>query len=323
MSTNPIQKSKLSAIIKAVAQELGFSACGIAKAEPVDPAEQQKFAQWLKSGFQGNMTYMESYSDKRMNPLLLVPGAKSIISLAINYHQTDHQSTDSHYRISQYAAGCDYHYVIKEKLNQMMESLSKHNNIENYRIFVDSAPVAERYWAQKAGLGWIGKNSCLIIPKRGSFFFLSEIILDTELEYDKPLSKNLCGNCTKCADACPTGAITKSGHVDAQRCISYLTIESKEDIPEELGKKMTRFIFGCDICQEVCPHNVQFAKPCSEPLLAPLAAVKNWSRSEWEALTSPLFRKNFVKTHSPIARAGFNKLQRSISLVNKSNLAHN
>jgi epoxyqueuosine reductase len=234
MSSPPENIETITQFIKSKALELGFSACGIAKAEPVEPLIKEKFSHWLQRGYHGTMEYMHNHYEKRMDPCQLVPGAHSVISLTINYHQKEFQHHKSHYKISQYAAGEDYHHVIKKKLFLLMELVVEKQPDINFRIFTDSAPVAERYWAQKAGLGNTGKNACLIIPRAGSYFFLAEIITDLKLEYDEPYEKDLCGKCTRCMDACPTGAITSPGEIDARKCISYLTIELKDDIADEV-----------------------------------------------------------------------------------------
>jgi epoxyqueuosine reductase len=312
MEKSGISKSHLSAMIKSKATQLGFTACGFAPANAVDEEQQQRFFGWLQKEYNGKMQYMANYTDKRMDPRELVPGALSVISLALNYHQKDFQPDDAWYKVSQYAAGLDYHYVIKEKLAILVEYIKEFTPVESHRIFADSAPVHERYWAIRAGLGWTGKNACLIIPQKGSFFFLSEIILDVELDYDTPFEKNHCGNCTRCMDACPTGAIVAPGQIDARRCTSYNTIELKDMIPTELRGKSQRFIFGCDICQNVCPHNKRFAKPYTESSFDALPSIRNWSRSDWENLDNPAFKKNFMKISSPISRAGFKKLKDNI-----------
>jgi epoxyqueuosine reductase len=315
MCSSPGHIDSLTTLIKSKALELGFDACGVAKAESVEPTQKEKFSLWLQKRYNGAMGYIANYFEKRMDPCQLVPGARSVISLAINYHQKNFQHHDSHYKISQYAAGEDYHHVIKRKLYSLMELVVEKQPDINFRVFTDSAPVAERYWAQKAGLGRTGKNSCLIIPRKGSYFFLAEIITDLELKYDEPYKKDLCGKCTRCIEACPTGAITEPGEIDARKCISYLTIELKGDIPDEYHPYLNRFIFGCDICQEVCPHNLKFASQTREESFSPLPAIRDFTRVDWEKLEKAQFRKNFVKKRSPFVRAGFEKLKTNIGFA--------
>lgn len=291
--------------------ELGFEACGIAPAGEAETLQQQKFMHWIEGGYHGKMYYMANHFEKRMNPAVLVSGAKSVICLAMNYHQKP-QPKKSFYKVSQYAAGQDYHPVLKRKLFELLDFIRQNQPLDSARVFTDSAPVLERYWAQKAGLGGVGKNTCLIIPRRGSFFFLAEIILDATLDYDTPWQKDMCGRCTRCMDACPTGAIVAPGKLDARRCISYLTIELKEHIPEEFAGKTTPCIFGCDICQTVCPHNEKFARPCSEPAFDALNAIKNWGNTQWENLDDQGFRDHFKRKNSAIARISFQKLKDNI-----------
>ncbi len=307
-------KALLTKAIKDKALQMGFDACGIAKAEKVDTGHTLIYEQWLENKHHGQMHYMANHRDKRNDPTLLVPGSQSIISLAINYHLKDFQNPQSHYKVSQYAAGKDYHPVLKEKLYHLLAFIQKQTPVSGPRVFTDSAPVMERYWAQKAGLGAPGKNTCLILPRKGSYFFLAEIVVDVELEYDTPFEKDLCGKCTRCMDACPTRAIAAPGKLDARRCISYLTIELKEDIPPPLSSNTQQYIFGCDICQQVCPHNIKFAVPCSEPAFEPLPAIKEWSRETWEQMDKSTYRKNFVKTRSAFPRASFGKLKANMGL---------
>jgi epoxyqueuosine reductase len=303
---------KLALLIKNKAMQLGFGACGFASANEVNDQHQKKFSQWIDQGQHGEMQYMANYTDKRMDPRVLLPGIKSIISLAFNYHQDNFQPTDAFYAVSNYAAGVDYHDVLKKKLYLLLEFIHQQSDIETARVFTDSAPVLERYWAQKAGLGAPGKNSCLILPRKGSFFFLSEILIDLELPYDTPYEKDLCGSCTRCIDACPTKAIISPGNIESRRCISYLTIELKDNIPSDLEPHLTQNIFGCDICQQVCPHNIKFAKPCDEPEFQPLLPICSFTKTDWENLDKSLFRKLFVKAKSPIARVSFEKLKKTI-----------
>lgn len=255
-----------SSIIKAIAVELGFSFCGIAKAGFLEE-EASKLDEWLKRGYQGKMGYLENHFDKRLDPTKLVPGAKSVISLVYNYFPQTDFTYDQEVKIAKYAYGQDYHLVIKNKLKFFLERIREEIGEVEGRVFVDSAPVHERAWAAKAGLGWVGKNSLLLNRQMGSFFFLAELILDLDLIPDAPL-KDFCGTCTACQDACPTDAISQSYVVDGSKCISYLTIELKEEIPPEFKGKMENWAFGCDICQDVCPWN-RFAQPHQEPAFTP------------------------------------------------------
>ena len=313
------KSDSISSQIKSKAAELGFDACGIASAGTVDKGIKSSFNSWLSDGRHGKMQYMENHLDKRLDPALLVPGAKSVICLAMNYHQKDFQPPDAQYKVSQYAAGKDYHTVIKRKLYVLLEFILSIVPGKNARVFTDSAPVLERYWAQKSGLGATGKNACFILPKKGSYFFLSEIIIDIELDYDTPFEKDLCGKCTRCIDACPTGAIITPGVINAKSCISYLTIELKDDIPDTFRGKTADYIFGCDICQDVCPHNIKFAVPAKEPDFQPIPAISQWSKNDWEMMDKPSYRKNFLKSGSPFARAAFQKLKGNIEFAGNSN----
>lgn len=305
----------ISSQIKSKALELGFDACGIAPVKQVDEKTAKGFQKWISDGRHGKMLYMARNVEKRLNPAELVPKAKSIICLAMNYHCKDYQPENAFYKVSQYAAGTDYHDVIKKKLYSLLEYIQSLIKIEHARVFTDSAPVMERYWAQQAGLGAPGKNTCLILPGKGSFFFLGEIILNNVLHYDEPFEKDMCGKCTRCIEACPTAAITGPGKIDATRCISYLTIELKEQIPEKFKDKMQNHIFGCDICQDVCPHNIKFAGKSNEPDFHPLPAISLWSKSDWEEMDKSEYRKQFIKTRSPIARAAYLKLFGNIQFI--------
>lgn len=308
----------VSSQIKSRAAELGFDQCGMASAEKADTEIKTRFDTWISDKKHGKMQYMENHLDKRMDPSLLVPGAKSVICLAMNYHQKDFQPAEAKYKVSQYAAGKDYHTVIKKKLYLLLEFILSIAPVKSARVFTDSAPVLERYWAQKSGLGATGKNACLILPKKGSYYFLSEIIIDIELDYDTPFEKDLCGKCTRCLDACPTGAIVNPGIIDARSCISYLTIELKDDIPDAFRGKTADYIFGCDICQDVCPHNIKFAIPTKEPELHPLPAISQWIKNDWEIMDKASYRKNFLKSGSPVARAAFQKLKGNIEFTRNS-----
>tara|TARA_Y100000741_G_scaffold37742_1_gene26393 strand:- start:3941 stop:4858 length:918 start_codon:yes stop_codon:yes gene_type:complete len=303
-------KKKNSQLIKKLAKEIGFSSCGISKARFLKE-EEKNFENWLKQGNQGTMSYLERNFDKRLNPQKLVPGSKSVISLTFNYFPPRKILKKNSFIISKYAYGKDYHFVIKKKLKTLFSLIKeKIGNIEG-RVFVDSAPIHERAWAKISGLGWIGKNSLLLNKKMGSYFFLAEIICDLELEYDTPVTDH-CGTCTKCIDACPTNAITQAQVIDANKCISYLTIENKNEIPSELSKSFNNYIFGCDICQDVCPWN-KFSKPHDEKEFLPNDEVSNFSNKDWEELTHDTFNRIFK--NSAIKRTRFKGLKRNIKAV--------
>ena len=303
-------KKKNSQLIKKLAKEIGFSSCGISKARFLKE-EEKNFENWLKQGNQGTMSYLERNFDKRLNPQKLVPGSKSVISLTFNYFPPRKILKKNSFIISKYAYGKDYHFVIKKKLKNLFSLIKeKIGNIEG-RVFVDSAPIHERAWAKISGLGWIGKNSLLLNKKMGSYFFLAEIICDLELEYDTPVTDH-CGTCTKCIDACPTNAITQAQVIDANKCISYLTIENKNEIPPELSKSFNNYIFGCDICQDVCPWN-KFSKPHDEKEFLPNDEVSNFSNKDWEELTHDTFNRIFK--NSAIKRTRFEGLKRNIKAV--------
>lgn len=296
--------------IKSVANELGFTYCGISKAEFLKD-EAPKLEEWLKRGYQGKMSYLENYFDKRLDPTLLVPGAKSVISLLYNYYPEKDLAETSEFKIAKYAYGEDYHFVVKDKLKILFERLQEEIGQVEGRVFVDSAPVMERAWAQKSGLGWIGKNSLLLNKTSGSFYFLAEIILDLELEYDGPV-KDYCGTCTACMDACPTDAIVEPYVVDGSKCISYFTIELKEEIPSSVKGKFENWIFGCDICQDVCPWN-RFSKPHHEPKFTPDSALGLMTPSDWKEITADVFQKVFKD--SPVKRTKLEGLKRNIRFV--------
>lgn len=305
------QTEAYSRIIRQKSAELGFAFCGISKARRLDE-EAPRLEQWLKEKRHGKMLWMENHFEKRLDPRLLVEGAKSVVSLMISYAPSSDIGYTSEYKVSKYALGTDYHFVIKEKLRQITDILVNAAGNIHYRVFVDSAPVLDRAWAVNSGLGWIGKNTMLISRRNGSYFFLAEIITDLELEYDPPFGGNYCGDCTRCMDACPTGAITEPGQLDARRCISYLTIELKESIPDEYKGLTADWIFGCDVCQDVCPWN-RFSIASGEPAFAPAGNWTGWSREQWENLEKETFRQVFGK--SPLMRAGFLKLKNSISFA--------
>jgi epoxyqueuosine reductase len=301
------------ALIKSAAANLGFSFCGIAKAEFLED-EAPRLEEWLQRGYQGKMSYLENYFDKRLDPRLLVPGAKSIITLGYNYYPSADLSQTSNLKIAKYAYGEDYHFVIKDKLKTLLEELRLSIGEIDGRAFVDSAPVMERAWAQRAGTGWIGKNSLLLNKQMGSFFFLAELIIDLELDYDSPI-KDYCGTCTACMDACPTEAIPEPYVVDGSKCISYFTIELKGAIPEEVKGKFDNWIFGCDICQDVCPWN-RFSKAHNEKKFEPSDEFKKLSKSDWKEITEEVFQQVFRK--SAVKRTKLEGLQRNIEFVKTS-----
>lgn len=296
--------------IKNEAKRLGFLSCGIAKATFLED-EAVRLENWLQNGFHGKMQYMENHFDKRLDPRLLVDDAKSVVSLSFNYYPEKHQNTDS-YKIAKYAYGEDYHFVIKEKLKELLAAIHLEIGEVSGRCFVDSAPVLERAWAEKAGIGWNGKHSLLIQKQEGSFFFLAELIIDLELEYDQPTTTNHCGTCTKCIDACPTEAILPNNTIDASKCISYFTIELKDSIPSTFKNQMEDWIFGCDICQDICPWN-RFSKPHNQPLFAPKENVLEMTKKDWEEITEETFGKVFKK--SAVKRTKFAGLQRNINFL--------
>ena len=306
MSDNRSQYSKL---IKAEAQRLGFLSCGISKAEFLEE-EAPRLEKWLKEDMHGEMHYMANHFDKRLDPSLLVPGARSVISLLYNYFPSETQQSGT-YKISKYAYGKDYHFVIKDKLKSLYNYITEEIGEVGGRAFVDSAPVLDKVWAARSGIGWIGKHSNLLTQQLGSFYFIAELILDLDLEYDRPVTDH-CGDCTACIDACPTEAIVKPYLVDGSKCISYFTIELKNEIPTAYQGKFDDWIFGCDVCQDVCPWN-RFSKKHSEPLFEPRPEILDMSKSEWEEITEEVFRDLFDK--SAIKRTKFKGLKRNISFV--------
>ena len=297
-----------SQLIKTEAKKLGFLSCGISKAEFLED-EAPRLERWLKDGKHGKMAYMENHFDKRLDPRLLVPDAKSIISLLLNYY-TPLDQLDGAPKISKYAYGKDYHHVIKDKLKQLFQIINNKIGEVSGRVFVDSAPVMEKSWAVRSGLGWQGKNTNLISKKAGSFFFIAELIVDLELEYDTPVTDH-CGSCTACIDACPTEALTPY-NIDASKCISYLTIELKDQIPTAFKNKMDDWAFGCDVCQDVCPWN-RFSKQHNEPLFSPNSEVINYTQKNWEEITQETF--NIIFKNSAIKRTGFKGFKRNISFL--------
>lgn len=306
-----MNSSKNTQLIKAEASRLGFLSCGVSRAEFLEK-EAPRLEKWLEEGRHGKMKYMENHFDKRLNPKILVPGAKSVVSLLLNYYPKEFQREDS-YKISKYAYGTDYHFVIKDKLKSLMNFIHQEIGEVDGRVFVDSAPVLDKAWAAKSGLGWIGKHSNLLTKKTGSFYFIAELIIDLQLEYDTPVTDH-CGSCTACIDACPTQAITAPYQVDGSKCISYFTIELKDSLPESQKGKFEDWMFGCDICQDVCPWN-RFSKPHNEPLFDPHPDLLEMNKKDWEEITEEVFRKIFKK--SAVKRTKFSGLKRNIAFLEK------
>jgi epoxyqueuosine reductase len=298
-------------LIKSFAKNLGFDYCGIAKAQLLDE-DARRLESWLSKGMHGSMQYMENYFDLRIDPSKLVPGAKSVITLLLNYYPPQQQNNDVP-KIAKYAYGKDYHEVIRIKLKLLLQSIKENIGEINGRGFVDSAPVLERTWAQKSGLGWVGKNGNLINKQNGSFFFIATLITDLELTYDNAYTKDYCGTCTKCIDACPTDAILSDKVIDGSKCISYFTIELKEMlIPENMKGKFDNWMFGCDICQDVCPWN-RFSTKSNEIEFSPIPEILNFSKSDWEELSEESFKKIFA--HSPLKRTKWKGIQRNLKFL--------
>ncbi|MCC5944384.1 MAG: tRNA epoxyqueuosine(34) reductase QueG [Bernardetiaceae bacterium] len=312
---NPIHKQILSEQIKEKAHELGFDFCGISRAQALDE-EARKLELWLNQGKHGEMQWMENYFDKRIDPRKLVEGAKSVVSLLYNYappkEEILHQQDG--YKISKYAYGKDYHRVLKKKLKKLVFWLKDIVGDFQGRAFVDSAPVMDKIWAVRGGIAWQGKNSLAINPKQGSFFFIAELISDLELEYDNNPMRDYCGSCTRCLEACPTNAITEPYVVDASRCISYFTIELKDEIPTNVKGKFENWIFGCDICQDVCPWNRR-SKPHQEPAFLPKEALQKMNKTDWQEITEEVFNQLFEG--SPLRRTKFEGLKRNIKFVSE------
>ncbi|GAA4056796.1 tRNA epoxyqueuosine(34) reductase QueG [Flavobacterium chungnamense] len=310
MSSNfQLLTSNYSKLIKSEATRLGFLSCGISKAEFLEE-EAPRLESWLNKNQHGQMSYMENHFDKRLNPKLLVDDSKSVISLLLNYFPSEEQNSDS-YKISKYAYGQDYHFVIKEKLKELLNTIQSQIGDVSGRAFVDSAPVLDKAWAAKSGLGWIGKNSNLITQKVGSFYFIAELIIDLELEYDYPTTDH-CGTCTACIDACPTDAIVAPYVVDGSKCISYFTIELKDNLPIEMKGKFDDWAFGCDVCQDVCPWN-RFSKPHNEPLFNPNPELLSFSKRDWDEITNDTFNKVFK--NSAVKRTKFEGFKRNINFL--------
>ncbi len=303
--------AKHTQLVHAFAKQLGFDYCGIAKAVKLDE-DARRLEQWLSKGMHGSMQYMENYFDLRVDPAKLVPGAKSVITLMLNYYSSAKQHVHAP-KISKYAYGKDYHKVIRGKLKLLLQYLKENIGEINGRGFVDSAPVLERSWAVKGGLGWVGKNGNLISKQKGSFFFLATIICDLELEYNTPFTKDYCGTCTKCIDACPTDAILPGKTIDGSKCISYFTIELKDAlIDENMKGKFENWMFGCDVCQDVCPWN-RFSKPANEQGFTPIPEILNLTTGQWEEMSEEIFKDIFK--NSPLQRTKFAGIKRNLHFL--------
>jgi epoxyqueuosine reductase len=302
-------KSHHTHLIKTEAKRLGFLSCGISKAEFLED-EAPRLEKWLHKNMHGEMSYMSNHFDKRLDPTLLVPGSKSVVSLLLNYFPEETQINNT-YKISKYAYGEDYHFVIKDKLKQLLSFIQDEIGEVHGRAFTDSAPVLDKAWAAKSGLGWVGKHSNLITKENGSFYFIAELIIDLELDYDYAVTDH-CGSCTACIDACPTQAITEPYVVDGSKCISYFTIELKNEIPSDMKGKFNDWMFGCDICQDVCPWN-RFSKTHKEPLFNPNQELLSMSKKDWEEITEEVFQKIFKK--SAVKRIKYSGFIRNINFL--------
>lgn len=306
-------QNKHTALIKKMAQNLGFNYCGIAKVQYLED-DARRLENWLQKDMQGSMSYMENHFELRVDPAKLVPGAKSVITLLLNYFPFEKQKADIP-KISKYAYGKDYHEIIRNKLNQLIDSIKKEIGAIHGRGFVDSAPVLERTWAQRSGLGWIGKNGNLITKENGSFFFIATLITDLELEYDDPFAKDYCGTCTRCIDECPTDAILPDKVINGSKCISYFTIELKEMlIPDAMKGKFNNWLFGCDVCQDVCPWN-RFSKPTNEIGFKPLPEILNLKTKEWDEMTEATFK--IIFKDSPIKRTKYKGIKRNLKFISE------
>lgn len=305
------QAEKYTQLIKAKAISLGFMSCGVSKAEFLED-EAPRFEKWLQQGMHGEMKYMENHFDKRLNPTLLVEGSKSVVSLLFNYYPENKQREDS-FNISKYAYGQDYHFVVKNKLKQLLAFIQEEIGEVHGRAFVDSAPVLDKAWAKRSGLGWIGKHSNLLTKQVGSFYFIAELIIDLDLAYDTPVT-NHCGSCTACIDACPTQAIVEPYVVDGSKCISYFTIELKESIPSDFKNTFDDWAFGCDVCQDVCPWN-KFSKAHKEPLFQPDERLLNYSKKEWQEITQEVFQEIFKK--SAVKRTKYEGFKRNVAFLSE------
>ena len=305
------EKTKYTQRIKAKALELGFQYCGVSRAEFLEE-EAPRLEAWLKADKHGEMGYMANHFDKRLDPTLLVPGAKSVITFLLNYYPENEQRADAP-QISKYAYGQDYHHVIKGKLKHLVQTINEEIGEIDGRVFVDSAPVLDKAWAARSGAGWIGKHSNLINKETGSFFFIAELICDLELDYDGPV-KDFCGTCTACIDACPTDAIEAPYIVNGSKCISYFTIELKDSIPEAVTGQFDNWAFGCDVCQDVCPWN-RFSKPHQEPLFEPHPSLLTMSQKDWDEITEEVFREIFRK--SAVKRTKYSGLKRNLDFLKR------
>ena len=303
-------KSKYTTLIKTEAKRLGFLSCGISKAGFLE-TEAPRLEKWLNNNMHGEMRYMENHFDKRLDPTKLVESSKSVISLLLNYYPSKEQRDKTAPKISKYAYGNDYHHVIKHKLKSLLYFIQEKIGEVGGRAFVDSAPVLDKAWAAKSGLGWIGKHSNLLTQQVGSFYFIAELIIDLDLEYDT-VTTDHCGTCTACIDACPTEAITEPYVVDGSKCISYFTIELKENLPEAFKGKFDDWMFGCDVCQDVCPWN-RFSKSHSEPLFNPHPELLSMTKKDWEEITEDTFKKVFQK--SAVKRTKYSGLKRNINFL--------
>ena len=311
-----LRASENAQLVKKLALDLVFSFCGISKADFLNE-EAPRLEAWLNKGMHGEMSYMENHFDMRLDPRLLVPGAKSVVSFLFNYFpDPQHSFAEGALKVSKYAWGEDYHYVVKDKLKLLMQQLTEQIGDIEGRAFVDSAPVLDKAWAKRSGLGWVGKNSNLINKRQGSFFFIAELIIDLELEPDGPVTDH-CGTCRACIDACPTDAIVEPYVVDGSKCISYFTIELKKELPTEWISKMDGWLFGCDVCQDVCPWN-RFSAVNTEPRFAPRQQLLNMSSGEWQDLTEEVFAQ--MAKRSPLKRKGLDGLRRNASLLHSDNI---
>lgn len=305
-------REQATQVVKEAARRLGFHHCGISTAGFLEE-EAPRLEQWLTGNRHGKMGYMERYFDERLDPRLLVPGAQSVVSLLYNYYPPERPTDPDAPNLSAYAFGADYHFVIKDKLRELLDTVRAQVGEVNGRVFVDSAPVLERAWAKKSGLGWVGKNSNLITRQQGSFFFIAELIIDLPLQADAPM-RDYCGTCNRCMEACPTGAIVEPYVVDGSRCISYFTIELKDALPEDMKGRFDDWVFGCDVCQDVCPWN-RFSKPHTEPAFSLSEELKTMNRKEWEEMTEDVFRRVF--RNSAVKRTGYRGLKRNLEFLRK------
>lgn len=310
MARTAWQRAEQREWLEREASALGFAAIGFARAERLND-EADRLEQWLKQGYAGQMHYLERNIEKRLDPTLLLPGTQTVVSLLYNYHNPDRPADPDAPRVAAYALGEDYHFVVKWKLKELLKRFQAAWGDIQGRAYIDSAPVMERQWAERAGLGWTGKNSLLLNKRMGSTFFIGELLIDLALEPDAPATDH-CGTCRRCIDACPTGAIIQPGVVDGSRCISYFTIELKGPIPEPAPAAHGNWVFGCDICQDVCPWN-RHAERHAEPRFEPSPDLLNWGRRDWKALTEETFKEHFKGT--PLTRTGYEGLMRNLRWI--------